>query len=183
EHQRNDGRRRGERRRRLRAGDRGLRRRLLLGRGGDLRRRRGGDLDPRRLHRRNGRRPDLQAGLSRPDRSRRGGRGDLRPRRRLLRGSARGLLERSQPDDQEPPGAGHRQPVPLRHLLPRSGPGGRRDSLQGEARGRIRERDGLPPARQAEDRGDRDLAGRDVPRGRGLPPALLRAPRDRLRAL
>ena len=41
------------------------------------------------------------------------------PERVSYEHAARGLLEQAQPDAEEPPGLGHRRPVPLGRLLPR----------------------------------------------------------------
>ena len=77
-------------RRRVGAGrdrDRDLRRRLLLVRGGRLRQGAGRAQHDLGLHRRHGRQPDLQPGLGRRHRPRRGGRDRLRSRQGQLRRS------------------------------------------------------------------------------------------------
>ena len=129
--------------------DRDLRRRLLLGRGGRVPPRRRRDRDARRLHRRAHRPSDLPPGVRQAHRPRRGGRGDLRPRGRLLRRAARALLGRPRPDDAQPPGLRHRLAVPLGDLLHLTRAGGRR---------RLRSRDAQQAA--LEEDGGRGLLGR-----------------------
>src|SRR3954451_13890052 len=140
-----------------------LRRRLLLGRRGRVPPDRRRDEDRGRLRRWPSQKPELPGRLLAHDRPRRGGRGHLRPRARLLRAAARGLLEQAQPDAEEPPGLGHRRSVPLGGLLPRRGAarGGR------AVEGRPRRLGPLPQARRHPDR-----AGTDVLPRRRVPPAL-----------
>ena len=67
------------------------------------------------------REPDVRGCLLAHDRARRGRRGDVRPRARLVRAAARRVLAQARPDPAESPGLGHRRPVPLGDLLPRRG--------------------------------------------------------------
>ena len=113
--------------------------------------------------------PSYEQVCGRPDRSRRGRRGHVRPREDPVRAAARRLLGRARPDPAQPAGAGRRRPVPLGDLRPRRRParGGR--GSRGTA---------FSSADRAAGRdGDRGRPG--LLAGRGLSPAVPREARPR----
>ena len=69
--------------------------------------------------------PDVQGGLQRRHRPRRGGRGHVRPERGLVRRARRRVLAAPRPDAGEPAGLGRRHAVPLRDLRPLARAGAR----------------------------------------------------------
>src|SRR6266511_215514 len=136
---------------------------MFLGSGGGVPAGRGRVGHGRRLFGRTARESDLRGRLLGKDRPCGDRRGRIRPVARLLRAASGRLLGEPRPDDVEPPGAGRRRAVQVRHLRPYAGAAGRSNRVEGETG---EERQVQTPDRHA------DPAGLEVLAGRGVPPAL-----------